>query len=128
MSNDQVIYLHLSTVLPAFVIGTYIMLNRKGTARHKAIGKIYLPLMIATAITTLFIPAELGPRFLGRFGAIHALSVLTLFCAPAAFIYARRGNITAHRNCMIGLYIGALLIAGSFALFTPGRRLHDWLF
>jgi uncharacterized membrane protein len=55
MTNDQIIYIHLSTVLPAFVIGTYLMLNRKGTVNHKALGKIYIPLMIAAAVTALFI-------------------------------------------------------------------------
>jgi uncharacterized membrane protein len=83
--------------------------------------------MIATGIATLLMPAEVGPRFLGHFGFIHLFSVLTLYSAPAAFIYARRGNITAHRGNMIGLYIGGLLIAGSFALM-PGRMFNDLLF
>jgi len=127
MTYETLVYVHLATVLPAFLIGTYLLLNRKGTPRHKALGRIYLPLMIATGIATLLMPAEVGPRFLGHFGFIHLFSLLTLYSAPAAFIYARRGNITAHRGNMIGLYIGGLLIAGSFALM-PGRMLNDLLF
>jgi uncharacterized membrane protein len=46
---------------------------------------------------------------------------------PAAYIHARRGNIAKHRSAMIGLYVGGILIAGSFA-FMPGRLLHSWLF
>lgn len=127
MTYDQLVYLHLGTVLPAFAIGTYLLLNRKGTPRHKTLGRIYIPLMITTAIATLLMPAEVGPRILGHFGFIHAFSVLTLYSAPAAYIYARRGNVNAHRGNMIGLYVGGILIAGSFALM-PGRMLHDWLF
>jgi uncharacterized membrane protein len=35
----------------------------------------------------------------------------------------RRGNIRGHRNAMLGLYVGGLLIAGSLTLL-PGRLLH----
>jgi uncharacterized membrane protein len=117
----------LGTVLPAFLVGTYLMANQKGTPLHKALGRIYLTLMIATGVTTLLMPAEVGPRFLGHLGFIHLFSVLTLYSAPAAYIYVRRGNIKAHRGNMIALYIGGLLIAGAFALM-PGRLLHAWLF
>jgi uncharacterized membrane protein len=34
--------------------------------------------------------------------------------------------VKSHRNNMIGLYVGGLIIAGSFA-FMPGRLLHTWL-
>jgi uncharacterized membrane protein len=83
-------------------------------------------LMLATGLITLAMPAEVEPRFLGHFGFIHAFSFLTLYNVPAAFIAARRGNIPAHRANMIGLYVGGILIAGTFAL-TPGRLLHTWL-
>ena len=127
MTYDQLVYVHLGTVLPAFAIGTYLLLNRKGTPRHKALGRVYLPLMVVTGIATLFLPAEVGPRVLGHFGIIHAFSLLTLFSVPAAVICARRGDITAHRGYMIGVYVGGFLIAGSLA-FLPGRRLHELLF
>ena len=39
----------------------------------------------------------------------------------------RRGNVAAHRGHMVGVYVGGILIAGSFA-FSPGRLLHGWLF
>jgi uncharacterized membrane protein len=39
----------------------------------------------------------------------------------------RRGNISGHRNAMLGLYVGGLLIAGGFTLF-PGRLLHRVFF
>ena len=39
----------------------------------------------------------------------------------------RRGNIKGHRNAMLGLYFGAILIAGGLTLL-PGRLLHRVLF
>lgn len=127
MTYTQLAYLHLATVVPAFVIGAFQLLRRKGTPSHKLLGKIYMVLMLGTAFITLAMPAEVGPRFLGHFGFIHAFSFLALFNVPLAFIAARRGNIKAHRGAMIGLYVGGILIAGAFA-FSPGRMLHEWLF
>jgi uncharacterized membrane protein len=127
MSYEQLVYLHLGTVVPAFVIGTFQLFRHKGTPSHKLLGKIYMLLMLATGLITLAMPAEVGPRFLGHFGFIHAFSFLTLYNVPAAYFAIRRGNVRVHRANMIGLYAGGILIAGAFA-FSPGRMLHEWLF
>lgn len=127
MNYDQLTMLHLATILPAFLIGTYLMFRRKGTPNHKRLGKIYLSLMVVTAIVTLFMPAKVGARWFDHFGFIHAFSLLALYSAPAALLAARRGNIKAHRGSMIGLYVGGILIAGAFT-FAPGRLMHDWVF
>lgn len=71
--------------------------------------------------------ALVGPLWLNHFGYIHLLSVLVLISVPAAYRAARRGKIRQHRGYMLGLYFGALWVAGSLAL-TPGRLLHGWLF
>ena len=127
MTYTQLAYLHLVTVVPAFFIGAFQLLRRKGTPSHKFLGKTYMVLMLATACITLAMPAQVGPRFLNHFGFIHIFSLLALFSVPTAYIAARRGNIKAHRGAMISLYIGGILIAGAFA-FSPGRMLHEWLF
>ena len=126
MTYEQLAYLHLSTIAPAFFIGTLLVAWRKGTPTHRALGRIYLLLMVTTALLTLFMPARVGPRFFGHFGFIHMFSLLTLHSAPAAYLAARNGNIGGHRRNMTGLYVG-ILLAGAFA-FAPGRMLHGWLF
>ncbi len=128
MTYIALVIFHLATVFPAFIIGTILIFKRKGTHSHKFFGKIYLLLMLITAVITLFIPTQVGPRYWNHFGFIHLLSLLTLITVPVAYFAARRGDIKTHRDNMIGLYVGGILIAGSFALFTPGRLLHDWLF
>ena len=126
MSYLQLAYLHLATVLPAFLLGTYLLMARKGTPIHRVLGKIYMLLMLATAITTLFMPVHIGPQFLGHFGFIHLFSMLTIYAVPKAYFAIRRGDVRTHRLNMLGLYLGGVLIAGSFALM-PGRLLHNWL-
>ncbi len=125
MTYTQLAYLHLATVVPAFAIGTVQLLGRKGTPNHKLLGKIYMVLMLATALITLAMSARVGPQFLNHFGFIHIFSLLALASVPTAYTAARHGNIKAHRAAMISLYVGGILIAGAFA---PGRMLHAWLF
>lgn len=127
MSYLQLSYLHLITIFPAFILGTYLLLSRKGSALHKQLGKIYMSLMLISAVITLFMTATIGPLFLGHFGYIHLFSVLVLYSVPSAYFAVRSGNIKRHKINMIALYVGGLLIAGSFT-FAPGRMLHTWLF
>jgi len=126
MTYLQLAYLHLGTVFPAFLIGTFLLLNRKGSPAHKVLGKVYMSLMLVTALVTLFMSAEVGPTLLGHFGFIHMFSFLVFYYVPTAYLAIRGGNIKKHRDSMIGLYVGGILIAGGFT-FVPGRLLHSWL-
>ena len=127
MTYTQLAYLHLGTVLPAFVIGTFQLLARKGTQSHKLLGRIFMLLMLATGLITLSMPAKVGPQFLNHFGFIHIFSFFAVFGVPLSYLAARRGFIRAHRFTMVSLYVGGILVAGAFA-FSPGRMLHTWLF
>lgn len=126
MPYEALVTLHLSMVLPAFAIGTFQLVRRKGTPTHRLMGRVYLVLMALTGVTTLFMPAEVGPRFQGHFGWIHSFSLLTLYTVPMSYVAARRGQVARHRGGMIGLYVGGILVAGSLA-FVPGRMLNRWL-
>ncbi|MEP7704503.1 DUF2306 domain-containing protein [Paraglaciecola sp. 25GB23A] len=127
MNYLQLSYLHLITILPAFLLGTYLLMRRKGSPRHKVLGKIYMLLMLFSAVVTLFMSATIGPVILGHFGFIHLFSLLVLYSVPTAYVAVRNGDINRHKRSMIALYVGGLLIAGSFT-FAPGRMLHTWLF
>lgn len=120
-------YIHLATVLPCFLIGIWMFATPKGTALHKGLGRVYVVLIVFTALVTLAMPAEVGPRLLGHLGFIHGFSLLVLVQVPVAVVAIRRGNVSTHRKAMTGVYIGGILVAGAFAL-APGRMLHTWLF
>jgi uncharacterized membrane protein len=49
------------SVAPAFMLATILILRRKGTDSHKLLGKVFVCLILFSAITTLFMPAEVGP-------------------------------------------------------------------
>jgi uncharacterized membrane protein len=114
------IKIHLATVLPAFAIGTWLIFgSRKGSLTHRGLGALYLLLMTVTAIDAFFIRSIDPPRLT----LVHLFIPLTLFGVFGALWNVRRGNIKGHRNAMLGLYCGGLLIAGGLTLL-PGRLLH----
>lgn len=127
MTYLQLAYLHLATVLPAFILGTYLLIARKGSRPHKTAGAIYMLLMLCTAAISLLMPAKVGPTLFGHLGFIHLFSFLVIYSVPSAYFAIRNGHTVKHKKNMQGLYIGGLLIAGSFALL-PGRLIHQWIF
>lgn len=120
MNYIVLMYLHLATVLPAFVIGTVLLIMKKGINAHKTFGRIYMILMMITACITLFMRAEVGPKILNHFGWIHSFSFLTIYAVPTAYLAIKNGNVKSHKRKMILLYFGAIIIAGGF-IFVPRR-------
>ena len=122
------VQLHVFTVVPAFFLGTWlIFFSRKGARFHRAIGYVYLILMTVTAITALFIHQIPAIDIVYGFGPIHIFSIVTLWGVVGALRGAWTHNIKMHRSSMLGVYIGGLLIAGTFA-FLPGRIMHALVF
>lgn len=127
MEYEELMFMHLITIVPCFIIGTILLFIKKGTTVHRKAGRFYMILMMITAVITLFMPAQVGPQILNHFGWIHSFSFLTIYTVPTAFIAVKKGNIKSHKRKMILLYFGAIIIAGGFT-FTPGRYLHEIFF
>jgi uncharacterized membrane protein len=122
------IKIHVATVVPAFILGTYqIFLSRKGAPFHRAVGYLYLGLMTVTSIAALFVQSLMpnGPFF--GFSPIHLFVPLTLFGVVGALRGAWTHNVAMHRSSMISVYVGGMLIAGSLTLL-PGRVMHSVVF
>ncbi len=122
-TQNLAVMIHVATVLPAVPLGAWLMLARKGTPRHKALGKVWVLLMVITALSALFIRQING----GAFSPIHLFVPMTLHGAWKTVATARRGDIAAHKKALLGLYLGALTIPGLFA-FMPNRLMGTWLF
>ena len=125
MQITPVIAIHLAAALAATAIGPVALWARKGATQrprlHRAAGYAWVTLMLATAISAIFISGGNGPRW-GSFGLIHLLIPVTLGLLVVSFVYLARRNIAGHRKTMQGVYIGACVVAGGFTLL-PGRYL-----
>lgn len=122
-AHDAAVAIHLMSVLPAIPLGLYVLLTRKGGARHRLLGRIWMALMVSTALSAVFI-RQLNH---GGFSWIHVFVPVTIAAAWAAIASARAGRIAQHRNRLIAMYVGALVIPGLSA-FAPGRVMWIWAF
>ena len=114
---------HALLALSAFVVGGAQFALPKGTLRHRVMGYGWVLMMLAVA-TSSFGIRTLNP---GHFSFVHVIAIYTLVMLPVAVLHARRHNVRRHAWAMVGLFAGALLIAGAFTL-VPGRIMHGVVF
>lgn len=112
--------IHVVCALAALFIGCFIFFRRKGTSVHKSFGKVWVALMFVVAVSSFFIH---GLKTWGLFSPIHLLSVFTLGSLFWAIRSVRMGNIRAHKQTMIGLFAGGLVVAGLLTL-SRGLLMH----
>ena len=115
------IAIHIVTVLPCVPLGAYLLLSTKGTKLHKMLGKIWVGLMVVTAIAITFVRGGTD------FSWIHIFVPITLVGAWQVISSARKGQMAKHPRHITQMYLGALMIPGLFA-FLPSRLMGMWLF
>jgi uncharacterized membrane protein len=116
--------LHAFAAMAAFVLGVVQLAAPKGTLPHRTLGWIWVGLIAAVAVSSFWIHQI---RLFGPWSPIHLLSIFTLVMLPLGVWRAHRHQVEAHRWTMIGIFTGALVIAGLFT-FVPGRIMHTVLF
>jgi len=123
--REIAIVIHIATVLPAIPLGGWLLLWRKGGSLHKAFGRVWVGLMVTTALAAMFI---------GQGGAalhvspIQVFVPLTLIASWKLVSAARKGDMKTHRKEVLILFLGALTIPGLVAFLMPGRMMQVWLF
>jgi uncharacterized membrane protein len=120
LNADPIIQIHAFAAMAAFVLGLFQFALMKGTSSHRVRGWLWVGLMTAISLTAFGIH-EL--RLWGPWSPIHLLAIFTLVMLPLAVLHARRHRIAQHRRVMIGIFVGALLVAGAFT-FVPGRIMY----
>ena len=116
LAQPTVLQVHILTAVASVGVGAVILWARKGRALHRTLGWTWAALMAAAAGTSLFIVGLNGDYW----SPIHLLSGWTLALLPVAVWAARRHNVNLHRRTMTGVFWGASITAGAFALL-PGR-------
>jgi uncharacterized membrane protein len=115
---------HAFAAMTAFMLGVVQLAAPKGTLPHRTLGWIWVCLMLAVAISSLWIHEI---RLVGPWSPIHLLSIFVLITVPLAVWKAHRHQVADHRRIMISIFSGALVIAGLFTLL-PGRIMHAVVF
>jgi uncharacterized membrane protein len=118
------IRVHAFAALGAFVLGAVQLARVKGTTQHRALGYVWAALMLTVALSSFWVHEI---RLWGPWSPIHLLSIFTLVMLPLGIWQAHQHAVRRHRLAMIGLFCGALVIAGLFTL-VPGRIMFKVLF
>src|SRR5271170_1333434 len=117
LAASPAIQMHAFAAMTAFMLGIAQLTAPKGTLPHRTVGWIWVLLMLAVAASAFWIHQI---RLWGPWSPIHLLAIFVLIMVPIAVLHARRHRVAQHRWAMIGIFFGALVIAGAFTLF-PGR-------
>src|SRR5262249_59447554 len=110
----------LLPALAALGLGAVQLAAPKGTLPHRTMGWIWVVLMVIVAASSFWIH-EL--RLWDPWSPIRLLAIFTLAMLPLAVLHARRHRVGRHRNAMIAIFAGALVVACLFTL-APGRIMH----
>ena len=126
----QIIYIHSVLALLAVPLGLCIFITKKGTKQHRMLGRTWVSILVIVSLTAVFIQSINT----GQYSLIHLLIPWTLGSLIYSIWNIKKFKTTkikrykfAHMYSMIGVYFGALLIAGAFTLM-PGRFFHEILF
>lgn len=113
--------LHLSLAVVALAAGCLVALLRKGTQRHRNLGRIYVVALLGVNGTALAI-YELSDGF-GPFHVAAMVSLVTVVAGMLPMWRRRRppGWLPRHAFWMAGSYVGLLAAAASE---TATRYLH----
>jgi uncharacterized membrane protein len=124
LNASPTIQIHAFAAMAALAIGVVQLSAAKGTLPHRAIGAVWVSLMVVVCISSFFVHTI---RLWGPWSPIHLLSIFTLGALPLAVLYAHRHDVPHHRVAMISIFTGGLVVAGLFT-FVPGRIMHAVLF
>ena len=125
-----IIHAHAFFALSAIPLGIVIFMTEKGTTQHKMLGRFWVFLLIVVSLSAAFIQTINS----GQYSLIHLFIPYTLVSLIHSIWSIRKFKKTkiskykrSHKYSMIGVYVGALLIACGFTLM-PGRFFHQIFF
>jgi uncharacterized membrane protein len=113
---------HILTAIAAIIFGAAVLLSRKGTARHKLMGRVYVAAMWALNITAL-----MDYELYGYFGPFHwmaLISLATVLVGHLAVLRKQPGWKQSHAYMMGGSYVGLM----AAAVAETASRVPGWSF
>lgn len=131
MESTWVIQAHVFAAMAAFALGVIQLTAPKGTLPHRTLGVLWILLIAAVTVSSIFIRPSLAPGLpVWRwFSWIHIFTVITAAGIVGGLYYLLKGGMTlkGHAGPFRGMFIGGLIIAGALA-FLPGRIMHEVAF
>ena len=119
MVEDPIGWLHLTSAWAALLLGGVVAMMRKGSPRHRWLGRSFAATMVVLNATALAIY-----DLTGRPNMFHLFAVISLVSLGAGWFAARRSGPVwreVHARSMLWAYVGLLAAAASeFIVRVPG--------
>jgi uncharacterized membrane protein len=122
LQSSRAIQVHVFALALAWLAGTWqFFVSRKSGRRHAVLGRVFIALMLVTALDTLFIHVRSpGNPFFGL-SLMHLYVPLILALCAIAIVGARTRRLPLHRFAVIAIYFGSLVFTGLVQIFlVPG--------
>ena len=114
---------HFYSACAAIALGFAVLLLRKGTRAHRAIGLLYGFTMLSVNASALMLY-----HLTGHFGVFHFLALISLFCVVwgvSAAIFRWKSWLNSHYRGMSFSYLGLLAAACAEAMVrVPALHVH----
>src|SRR5258708_900074 len=142
IEGPVLVQIHGATAMAAVGLGAMKFAAPKGILPHRTIGWTWVGLMVAMIVTALlnqdflqfgpFSPKLCcgpdGPCLRGYVCAgTHIWAISCLLSLPYAVQHARLHHVQHHRNAMLLLFFGMLILTGILT-FVPKRIMHAIVF
>jgi uncharacterized membrane protein len=142
LEASALVQIHVAAATAAVVLGAVQFVAPKGLLPHRAIGWTWVSLMVVMVISALLNQdfLQFGPfspkLCCGPDGSClrgyvcagtHIWTVSCLLALPYAVQHARLHHVQHHRNAMLFLFFGMLILTGIFT-FVPKRIMHAIVF
>ena len=124
-----VVQVHVALAVAAVGCGLWLIFpSRKGNHAHRIVGRLFMSLMVATALISFLIHRRMPNSPVFGLSPAHLLAAFVLFCVWRALDAAGKGDVRAHRVWATGLFGGALVINGLLNAFLFSGITHDIFF
>ena len=129
LTSPLAIQVHVAAVTAAFFTGGWVIyFSRKGSPGHRVLGVLFLALMTAAVIASLFIHRSMPGSPVFGLSPTHLFVPLVLVMVWLSVRSAMKGNIKLHRFCVKGLFMGGLVANGLINLALTHGVIHQSIF
>ena len=112
--------LHLIAIVPAVLLGPFVLFRERGDRLHKIFGRIWATLMLAGCLLSF------GVTYNGSYTWLHGLAIFTIYQIIRGLRAIRLKDLRVHKRAMIGSYLGSVA-AFLAASVLPNRMINSWI-
>jgi uncharacterized membrane protein len=112
--------LHLMAIIPALLLGPFVLFRERGDRLHKVLGRIWAILMLVGCLLSF------GVTYNGSYSWLHGLAIFTIYQIIRGLRAIRLKNLRVHKRAMVGSYLGSVAAFLSAAVL-PNRIINNWI-